>query len=405
MAAPTYAQRQAAPGWLAALPLLAALLALAGCGTTSSVVAPSKRAPATPSAGAAREPGVPVLPPAGSGRGGYYKDDGPGDNPPPNLASVPDAEPKVEPYLPRANRPYAVFGVNYTPLTDNTPFTQRGIGSWYGKKFHGQRTSSGELYDMYKMTAAHPTLPIPSYARVTNVVTGKQVIVRINDRGPFHSTRVIDVSYTAALQLGFLGKGSHEVIIERLLPADIEKINAARSAPAASTPTLQAVTTPSANAAPLTFATPAPALAAVPVAVAIAAPVAVTAPASSPAAPADIDALMASAQGAPEAQPQTLLPVAMPVVDAAGGAADPAQPAPARNGFYLQLGAYARAENAEAVKSKLAPYAANVGNVEVVDAGAVHRLFSGPFASRQEATQALAALPAGLALKPIIVQR
>jgi len=406
MAALTCARRISAPGWLQALPLLAALLALAGCGTTSSVVAPSKRAPAAPSAGAARESGVPVLPPAGSGRGGYYKDDGPGDNPPPNLASVPDAEPKVEPYLPRANRPYAVFGVTYTPLTDSTPFTQRGIGSWYGKKFHGQRTSSGELYDMYKMTAAHPTLPIPSYARVTNVVTGKQVIVRINDRGPFHSTRVIDVSYTAALQLGFLGKGSHEVIIERLLPADIEKINAARSAPAASTPpTLQAVTTPSVNAAPLTFATPAPVSAAAPVAVPFAAPVTVTAPAPSPAAPADIDALMAGAQGVPEAQPQALLPVAMPVVDAGSAAADSAQPAPARNGFYLQLGAYARAENAEAVKSKLAPYAANVGNVEVVDAGAVHRLFSGPFASRQEATQALAALPASLALKPIIVQR
>jgi rare lipoprotein A len=414
MAALTCAQRISAPGWLQALPLLAALLALAGCGTTSSVVAPSKRAPATPSAGAAREPGVPVLPPAGSGRGGYYKDDGPGDNPPPNLASVPDAEPKVEPYLPRANRPYAVFGVTYTPLTDNTPFTQRGIGSWYGKKFHGQRTSSGELYDMYKMTAAHPTLPIPSYARVTNVVTGKQVIVRINDRGPFHSTRVIDVSYTAALQLGFLGKGSHEVIIERLLPADIEKINAARSAPSAGTPpTLQAVTTPSVNAAPLTFVTApaAPPLAAVPVAVNPApaavnpAPVAVSAAAPSPAAPADIDALMASAQGVPEAQPQALLPVSMPVVDAGSTPADPPQAAPIKNGFYLQLGAYSRAENAEAVKSKLAPYAANVGNVEVVDAGAVHRLFSGPFASRQEATQALAALPAGLALKPIIVQR
>ncbi|MGV3741434.1 MAG: septal ring lytic transglycosylase RlpA family protein, partial [Burkholderiaceae bacterium] len=99
------------------------------------------------------------LPAAGSGRGGYYLDDGPGDEIPDNLESMPDAEPKVEPYNRHNSRPYVVFGKKYTPITDDRPLKQRGRGSWYGKKFHGQKTSSGEPYDMFGMTAAHPTLP------------------------------------------------------------------------------------------------------------------------------------------------------------------------------------------------------------------------------------------------------
>jgi rare lipoprotein A len=206
------------------------VLALAGCGSSPLV----QQAPAARSAGAmtempvARDASHPVLPAAGSGRGGYYQDDGPGENPPPNLADMPDAEVRNEPYSTRSNRPYVVFGKTYTPITHDKPFTQRGISSWYGKKFHGQKTSSGELYDMYKMTAAHPTLPIPSYVRVTSLANGKQVILRINDRGPFHAGRVIDVSYTAALKLGLLGKGSQEVDVERLLPAEIDRIVANR---------------------------------------------------------------------------------------------------------------------------------------------------------------------------------
>jgi rare lipoprotein A len=101
---------------------------------------------------------------------------------------------------------------------------QRGKGSWYGKKFHGQRTSSGEIYDMFKMTAAHPTLPIPSYARITNLRNGKQVIVRINDRGPFHASRIIDLSYTAALKLGYVQTGSAELEVERILPDEIARM-------------------------------------------------------------------------------------------------------------------------------------------------------------------------------------
>ena len=151
-------------------------------------------------------------------KGGYYKDDGPGANPPSNLASIPDASPRSEPLHKYANRPYEVFGRKYVPLASVQPYHQRGVASWYGKRFHGQKTSSGETYDMYAMTAAHPILPIPSYARVTSVRTGKQVIVRINDRGPFHSNRAIDLSYAAAYRLGLIGTGSGEVEIEAIVP-------------------------------------------------------------------------------------------------------------------------------------------------------------------------------------------
>ena len=151
-------------------------------------------------------------------KGGYYKDDGPDANPPANLAALPDAQPRVEPLHRFANRPYEVFGKKYVPLTSVRSFHQRGVASWYGKRFHGQKTASGERYDMYAMTAAHPILPIPSYARVTSVRTGKQVIVRINDRGPFHSDRVIDLSYAAAYRLGLIGTGSGGVEIEAIVP-------------------------------------------------------------------------------------------------------------------------------------------------------------------------------------------
>jgi len=104
------------------------------------------------------------------------------------------------------------------PMTSLQPFKQRGLASWYGKRYHGQKTSSGETYDMYAMTAAHPTLPIPSYARVTNVANGRSVVVRINDRGPFKSERVIDVSYVAAHKLGFIQAGQARVEVEAIVP-------------------------------------------------------------------------------------------------------------------------------------------------------------------------------------------
>ena len=153
--------------------------------------------------------------------GGFYQDDGPPERAPADLASTPDAVPRIEPLHPYANRPYTALGRSFTPITDDRPFRQRGLASWYGRQFHGNRTSSGELYDMFAMTAAHPTLPIPSYARVTNVRTGASVIVRVNDRGPFKPDRVIDLSYAAAVKLGIAAAGTGDVDVERLTFADI----------------------------------------------------------------------------------------------------------------------------------------------------------------------------------------
>src|SRR4051812_12178223 len=185
--------------------LLPALLA-AGCASTPTE--PVAEAPPAPSAASAPR------------SGGYYKDDGPGDQPPANLAEIPDAVPKDERPHRYANRPYTVFGANYVPLSQAQGYKERGTASWYGKKFHGQKTSSGELYDMYAMTGAHKTLPIPSYARVTNLANGRSVVVRINDRGPFHTERLIDLSYAAAYRLGYVSAGSAKVEVEAVSAAE-----------------------------------------------------------------------------------------------------------------------------------------------------------------------------------------
>jgi rare lipoprotein A len=187
-------------------PALLLLIFLGGCNTTAPRVVESRA-------------DKPAAPPSPSSRaGGYYQDDGPGLNPPPNLDAVPDAEPRPEPLHKYANRPYTVLGQTYVPATSLKPYKATGIASWYGRKFHGQKTSSGEPYDMYGMTVAHPTLPIPSYARVTNPKNNKSVVVRINDRGPFHSDRVIDLSYTAAYKLGIAQVGSGMVEVEAINP-------------------------------------------------------------------------------------------------------------------------------------------------------------------------------------------
>ncbi|HEY6864912.1 MAG TPA: septal ring lytic transglycosylase RlpA family protein [Burkholderiales bacterium] len=180
--------------------------------------------------------------------GGYYKDDGPGASPPKNVESTPDAAPRVEPLHKSANNPYTVFGRHYVPAKTLRPYKERGIASWYGKKFHGQMTSSGERYDMYKMTAAHTTLPIPSYARVTNLKNGRSVIVRINDRGPFHSGRIIDLSYAAAAKLGYVNAGSAPVEVEALLPGEMSR--AAEEQPAASAAPVEAPPAVAAEALP-----------------------------------------------------------------------------------------------------------------------------------------------------------
>ncbi len=141
----------------------------------------------------------------------------PAQNIPENLASVPDAIPREE-LLSRYGNPdsYVVLGRKYDVLDSNVGYSAQGDASWYGSKFHGRRTSSGEPYDMYRMTAAHKTLPLPSYVRVTNLENGREVVVRVNDRGPFHSDRIIDLSYAAAVRLDIIGNGTAPVKLEAL---------------------------------------------------------------------------------------------------------------------------------------------------------------------------------------------
>ena len=209
--------------------LFASVVLLAACSS-----APKKESPTVSSA------------PSSSTK--YYKDDGPGESPPANLDAIPDAVPRLEPLNRFANRPYTVLGKDYVPATSLRPYKERGVASWYGRKFHGQKTSNGETYDMYAMTAAHPTLPLPSYARVTNVATGRSVVVRVNDRGPFLHDRIIDLSYAAANRIGTAAKGSGEVIVEAIIPGEGTTVAAPPLPPVVATAPLRTVETPQAAA-------------------------------------------------------------------------------------------------------------------------------------------------------------
>ncbi len=151
----------------------------------------------------------------GLSRGGYYKHDGPPRYQRVNVSRVPDAVPRYERLSDTGNDPYTVNGKTYHPVKTSHGYRERGVASWYGRMFHGRRTSSGEPYDMYAMTAAHRTLPLPCYARVRNLRNGKQVVLKINDRGPFLHNRLIDLSYAAAYRLGIAdtGTGLVEVVV------------------------------------------------------------------------------------------------------------------------------------------------------------------------------------------------
>ena len=141
----------------------------------------------------------------------------------PSRELPPDPVPRVEPRSRYGNpSSYVVFGKRYYTLPSSHGFTERGIASWYGKKFHGRRTSSGETYNMYAMTAAHTRLPLPTYAQVTNLKNGRQVVVRVNDRGPFHQNRVIDLSYSAAAKLGIIKEGTGLVEVRALDPLNYQ---------------------------------------------------------------------------------------------------------------------------------------------------------------------------------------
>lgn len=163
---------------------------------------------------------VVVLAGCGS-RGGYYKDDGPPRGiSKSDIERIPDAVPKIEPLSKTGNRPYTALGKKYYPMKSAHGYRQKGVASWYGKKFHGARTSSGEKYDMFAMTAAHRTLPLPTYVKVRSLKNGKSVIVKVNDRGPFLHNRVIDLSYAAAYKLGVVATGTGLVEVTAVTPVN-----------------------------------------------------------------------------------------------------------------------------------------------------------------------------------------
>ena len=325
----------------------------------------------------------PVLP-ADTGR------DGPEANPPPDLHQVPDAQPRLEAVRPGGpNKPYEVLGRAYTPLAGDPPLVERGLASWYGRKFHGRPTASGEVYNMYAMTAAHKTMPLPSYARVRNPANGREVVLRVNDRGPFHPGRVIDLSYTAALKLGVLG-GVAKVEVERIT-YDAIRTGAWRVPPAADAGEAIPVGAPTLRADARPGQMPPPAAADDPIAEIARRSAAL---------------VVVGGTGAPN---QT---------DGAGAAAAMRQPlpsettAPARAaalaapGFWLQLGAFSRRDGAVGFQQRVATEVGWLAPLMAIfNERSLHRLQAGPYASRADAQGAADRLRDALQLVPAIVER
>jgi rare lipoprotein A len=383
------ARRWQSTFWQVTLWLL--LAALAGCGS-----APQR------ATGGPGGPAVSVRPgPAPSG-----ERDGPDATPPSDLASVPDAEPRIEPIRNGGpNKPYEALGRDYVPITEDKPFAERGLASWYGKKFHGRRTASGEPYNMYAMTAAHPTLPIPSYVRVRNPANSREVVVRVNDRGPFHPGRVIDLSYTAAYKLGLL-RGVAPVELSRItfdeiragtwrkdappeVPADrnsLPELALFKRTPAEGTAATAATTT--AMVTPATGAVTAATTAAASIAGAARPPLV------TPPAPPSLALPPAAEASAP--------PPSAPASDAIVASATP-RPSP---GFWVQLGVFRQREGADGFQRRvvadldwLAPLLA------VFSEPTSYRLQAGPYASRDEAQGVAKRVREALNLVPVIVER
>lgn len=363
-----------------AMPLAALVLLLAGCASSP---------PGGLGRGAegGRAATAPATVPADTGR------DGPGANPPPDLHQVLDAQPRLEPVRPGGpNKPYAVLGQAYTPLAGDPPLVERGLASWYGRKFHGRPTANGETYNMYAMTAAHKTMPLPSYARVRNLANGREVVLRVNDRGPFHPGRVIDLSYTAALKLGVLG-GVAKVEVERITYEAI-RTGAWRVPPMADAPGNDAV----ALAAPMLRADAAPGRR--PLAGGADDPIAEIARRSAAlpsVAGVDLDAgsVGAAAAAIPTAQP---LP---PETAAPARAAALAAP-----GYWLQLGAFSQRDVAVGFQQRVSREADWLTPLlAIFNERSLHRLQAGPYASRTDAQGAAERLREALQLIPAIVER
>ncbi|SEB11959.1 rare lipoprotein A [Variovorax sp. YR216] len=311
--------------------------------------------------------------------------DGAEASPPGNLSQVPDAEPRIEAI--RGNggtsKPYVVLGRSYVPIVDDRPFRESGLASWYGTKFHRQSTASGEPYDMYAMTAAHKTLPLPSYVRVRNPANGREVIVRVNDRGPFHDDRIIDLSYTAALKLDLL-RGVAPVEIERITNEDI-RTGAWRRGNADTTQFAQQGTP---VARPIQVAATE----------SVAVPVALTAP-------------VAATPGV-ETMEVTALPPMTPI-DAPAAAPRNASPLPAAPaaagpsaGFWVQLGAFSQRDGAVRFQHQVARDMPGLApSLNVFSERGVHRIQAGPYASRDLARDAAEQVRNGLQLAPVIVER
>lgn len=329
-------------------------------------------------------------------KGGSLGRDGAPASPPSNLGAVPDAEPRVEPLRGSGgtSKPYTVLGRSYVPITDDRPFRETGLASWYGTKFHSQSTASGEPYDMYAMTAAHKTLPLPSYVRVRNPANGREVIVRVNDRGPFRDGRVIDLSYTAAAKLDLL-RGVAPVEIERLTNEDIRTGAWRRGGE-----TMLAVAPPAVSAVvPVPSGWTANVAATPSEATASEAPTQAVVPAAPPPpAPLVVTELPPMAPIAP-------VPAAAPTASTATQTVDaPASTAPA--GFWVQLGAFRERDGAESLRTRasrglptLAPL------LRVFTDADTHRLQAGPFATREAASATVAQVRDELRMAAIVVER
>lgn len=219
----------------------AMVLALAACAGAPKKSAPPVRGAAAPAASASARKVSPYAPAQEDPRtrghytaGGLYKPGVPDSTPDyvPDVDAIPEPEVVAEPRSAVGNRPtYTVLGKQYRVMDDHRGYVEQGLASYYGQKFHGRRTSNLEVYDMYAFTAAHKTLPLPSFARVTNLDNGRSVVVRVNDRGPFHEGRVVDLSYAAAVKLGIVQKGTGRVEVRALSPGDDAPALAASAPP------------------------------------------------------------------------------------------------------------------------------------------------------------------------------